>query len=355
MEKICHLLSSCVKNRVASYPKSTHSGNRECLETDLLESSSDKRIPCRPSCQAHAPFCHGRCVFGGRGCFFHPCSKRPFRESSSATCTQLALTASIEDCKEYCVPSQIDTNNGAATCQHCVEKNLPDVCSDLSASSCWHCLRPIMTDIMLCELSNSYNDQVGVLTCVRDLTTSRCGSCICNLVCYFMDPLSKFCRACQENEEVSHLFLHHGKCPHGYTFAEDDSKCYKTFQMEETWAAAKVKCETNGGHLAQPITQSSVFAVIESINLQGIEDECWIGGKEKLGSFFLWVEGNYTVTLNNWADRFPSNKSDFSTCMHQTGSDGYWRTDMKRIAIKIDMIKYLYLIYYMYKPSFHFC
>ena len=38
-----------------------------------------RRRRCTPACHNSRPFCMGRCVYGGRGCFFHPCSMTPFR------------------------------------------------------------------------------------------------------------------------------------------------------------------------------------------------------------------------------------------------------------------------------------
>ena len=134
------------------------------------------------------------------------------------------------------------------------------------------------------------------------------------------------CRTCQENPDAASLSIHNRKCPQGYTFAEKDSKCLRTFTSKLTWSEAKEACKnTNeGGHLATTLTLSSIQPVIESMNLQGIEDECWIGGKRKKGSnSFIWTEDNTEVTINNWADRFPNNRSDDSSCMHQTGGDGY--------------------------------
>ena len=72
------------------------------------------------------PYCHGRCVFGGRKCFFHPCSPSPYRTSSAETCTKIAFEIEDDQCQRAC------HYHGHLKCQECIEENLPDQCSELS-------------------------------------------------------------------------------------------------------------------------------------------------------------------------------------------------------------------------------
>ena len=326
-ENKCTLLSSCVKHNVPAYPLVTHSGNRDCLETQshsLVFSS--RRVRCAPSCGPQRPYCHGRCVFGGMGCFFHPCSKYPYRSFGAKTCSQLALEISKMECNNRCRPSKLRKEKGINLCQDCLVKNLPDMCGDLTASSCWYCVRPILIDLMMCQLIHG-NNPLNVLNCIRDdLTSMRCESCTCNLICYFMDPLGQLCRTCLENPDAASLSIHHQRCPQGYTFDRHAMKCFKTFTNKLTWLEAEEACGNERGHLAQPLSHENLQPIIESINLQGIYEECWIGGKRiEESNNFTWVQDNSTVELDNWADRFPGNVSGSASCMHQTGSDGYWR------------------------------
>ena len=73
----CTLLSSCDERKVYAYPNKTSSGEKVCD----IDSDSEKRRKCQPACKAHAPFCHGRCLFFGRACLFAPCSASPFRKA----------------------------------------------------------------------------------------------------------------------------------------------------------------------------------------------------------------------------------------------------------------------------------
>ena len=95
----CSLLSSCNPQHLGNttYPIVTNSGSRICLPDPF------KRRPCRPGCPAARRFCHGRCVAGGRGCFFAPCSRSPYREEAGSTCSQLAMEAEEEECQAECV------------------------------------------------------------------------------------------------------------------------------------------------------------------------------------------------------------------------------------------------------------
>ena len=149
-------MQSCEKATVAPYPWITSSGSRECLPEEY------KRRKCRPGCGSRqgyrgihvkdvvmrntaemtyliaifnvypyipwlrTPYCHGRCVFGGRKCFFHPCSPSPYRTSSAETCTKIAFEIEDDQCQRAC------HYHGHIKCQECIEENLPNQCSELS-------------------------------------------------------------------------------------------------------------------------------------------------------------------------------------------------------------------------------
>ena len=104
----CSLLSSCEERKVYSYPDKTVSGGRDC------QPESFKRRKCLPGCSNRAPYCHGRCVYGGRGCFFAPCSRSPYREDSGDTCSQYVMEAVQDGCKQYC--THVDTDTDAMFC-----------------------------------------------------------------------------------------------------------------------------------------------------------------------------------------------------------------------------------------------
>ena len=83
---------------------------------------------------SRSPYCHGRCVFGGRKCFFHPCSPSPYRTSSAETCTKIAFEIEDDQCQRAC------HYHGHLKCQECIQENLPDQCSELSGATINHWL-----------------------------------------------------------------------------------------------------------------------------------------------------------------------------------------------------------------------
>ena len=262
-----------------------------------------------------------RCVFGGKGCFFHPCARSPFRQSAADTCAQLALELALQgDCGSLCAREMVESVAGAAACQSCLEQLLPSTCLQLAASACWHCIRPVLSATSLCQLVHG-EDSAAVLTCVKNTSTvSGCKKCTCNLICYFIDP--ELCKACAEEPEAASLFLHSEQCPQGWTFAEGDNKCFKTMTTEKSWSEAAASCQ-----LAEPKSDGSIYGVLESINQEGKKgnEGCWIGGIRREGSSqYVWAQDDSTVVTENWKDpEFPTAKSP--SCMHQTGKDAYWR------------------------------
>ena len=298
----CTLLSSCEESKVYSYPNKTISGDKQC------EPESFKRRKCLPGCQPQAPYCHGRCVYGGRACFFSPCSRSPYREESGDTCSQLVIQATEEDCEEPC-SNDLGTESAANQCQACLETNLIGVnasqCLELSGAKCWFCTKPISQKLELCaENSGTAMDKIQ---CVQEEQVSGCRQCVCTLLCYWA-PGGDLCKACLHQPELATLFLNHDKCGPGWVYSEETSKpkCYKAITELKSWTSALRYCELSGGRLAEPKTTSMVHTVLEAINLQSTPGKYWLGGKEKKqGNKFKWVRANSAVNDDNWADGFP--------------------------------------------------
>ena len=321
----CSLLSSCPKHSLAA-TAATRSGHRDCLRSELEVTTSTRRWRCEPACRGHAPFCHGRCVFGGRACFFHPCSRSPYRVSALETCSQLAYETSKEECMTSC--AAVDTHYGAVGCQTCLEGHLPDPCRELSGSSCWYCIRPVILDVFECQLQ--YQDSVDVLKCIKEHSSvPQCVNCTCTLLCYYMDPQGPLCKACQEDPVAATLFIHHELCPQGWTFS-GDGKCFKAHSSKLSWSRALDSCKSTGGILAEPKTEDSIRSVVEAINLESVEGQfgCWIGAtRTDEDSTFVWTQDNSPVETENWAPGFPRPAPAPAppSCSHQTGGDAFWR------------------------------
>ena len=130
---LCTLLSSCEERRTYTYPDKTVSGDKSCQPESL------KRRKCLPGCSNYAPYCHGRCVYGGRGCFFAPCSRSPYREDSGDTCSQYVMEAVQTGCREFC--SNVDTDTEVLLCNVCLQGNLDGrnatQCLEMSGAPCW--------------------------------------------------------------------------------------------------------------------------------------------------------------------------------------------------------------------------
>ena len=129
----CTLLSSCEERRTYTYPDKTVSGDKSCQPESL------KRRKCLPGCSNYAPYCHGRCVYGGRGCFFAPCSRNPYREDSGDTCSQYVMEAVQDGCKQFC--GNIETDTEEIYCSICLQGNLDGrnatQCLEMSGAPCW--------------------------------------------------------------------------------------------------------------------------------------------------------------------------------------------------------------------------
>ena len=148
-----------------------------------------------------------------------------------------------------------------------------------------------------------------------------CGKCVCTLICYWW-PSDAQCQACLEEDQAAELFIDHDKCEQGWLLSNDGS-CFKPFKEEKTWDEANISCHAEGGKLAEPTTEYSIFTVIEALNVHGIREESWIGGRKGDDEEeYHWNEDKSEVA--NWALDFPT-ESSTSSCMHQTAFDGYFR------------------------------
>ena len=329
----CTLLSSCEERKVYAYPDKTSSGDRECIP----DSGEEKRRKCLPACKGRkGPYCHGRCYYF-LGCFFGPCSSNPIREDVGDTCSQLAMEAAEGSCKTNCSGM---VNHPAAThcqCQDCIKQNLThqmdnhltgaSQCFNMSGSECWSCSVPVAENLRLC--SQYDRNASEIIRCVqRNLenpsssfsTTEAasssvylnlnyhqcaqsfegCRTCICTLICYWSAE-SDLCKSCTTESQLTRLSINHQQCPQGWTWASETSKCYKAFPHKRSWPHADAFCKNGNGDLAQPMFNSSWFAIIESINIRTeAKGNFWIGSRFS-DQGYIWVNGSYN-SYKNWEE-----------------------------------------------------
>ena len=225
----CSLLSSCELRHISPYNGViTSSGDKYCQPEPF------KRRKCSPACKPQRPFCHGRCVFGGRQCFFHPCSKSPYREGSGETCVEQVhnlINSTDQGCKEPCS----DISNGGAGCQSCLEETMPELCQLLSGASCWKCSGQVWKHLELCSTSTS--NSVDIVQCIEDNVVTECKSCVCTLLCY-LSPGGDLCKSCLQEPELASLFIHSDKCQTGWVWSSTTSKCYKAYTNKKPWVHA---------------------------------------------------------------------------------------------------------------------
>ena len=260
-----------------------------------------KRRKCLPGCRRHAPYCHGRCVYGGRACFFHPDSRSPYREDGGTSCSQLAMEAEEAQCQLLC--NDLSAKPAAAF-QPCLEENLPDQCQHMSGTGCWHCSSLVVEHWKNCSLS--HNDPLISFQCILQGVVELCRHCICTLFCYW-SPSGNHCRACLEKPELSTLFINHEHCQQGWTWSAVTSTCYKAFTHLKPWSYASEFCQSGGGHLAEPRTNLSLYGIIEAINIQVETGEYWIGGRneEEDWDLFMWAGDSSIINSHDWASGFP--------------------------------------------------
>ena len=331
----CSLLSSCHHQLVgnSSYPVVTNSGTRFCLPDPF------KRRKCLPGCRGHAPYCHGRCVYGGRACLFHPCSRSPYREDSGSSCSQLAMESQEGECRGFC--ADLTTAAGASECQSCLVGSIPPQCQHMSGSSCWYCSGSVAQKWEEC--SNSHHDPIhATLACINQAQPPECSECVCTLLCYWA-PAGDLCTACLEHQELAVLFKHHDKCLQGWVWSEATSSCYRAFTQLKPWDFASRFCQNGGGILAEPKANSSIQTILETVSMWGAIGEFWIGGKAS-GDTFHWDSDHSMLSNDNWEAGFPLTgkltiaiviitlttiliklgSAASASCIYQTAPDGYF-------------------------------
>ena len=195
----CSLLTSCQpKYNISSYPTITNSGLKTC------QPEAFKRRKCTPACPSDRKFCHGRCLYGGRACYFAPCSRSPYREDTEDICSKLVIEVAEEDCQ--C--NNIATNSEADICQTCIEDQLTSLnasqCLDLSGSPCWRCALSVTQKLDSC--TQNHQNSSEIITCIEQKHDPECRVCVCTLLCYF-SPSGSLCRHCLSQTALSALFL----------------------------------------------------------------------------------------------------------------------------------------------------
>ena len=309
----CYLLSSCeLRSNMSEYPTRLTSGTKDCLPEAF------KRRRCMPGCRngAYRPgfeYCHGRCLYNGQPfskCYFHPCSPVPYRQGSEKGCAeQVSLLLDDDDgdddvCKPSC--SNIETDTEAATCQSCLQNNLPDPCKLVSGESCWYCTNQVHHAELKCSERNP-NDFPAIIRCIKnEKIYESCQKCVCTLLCYLL-PGSELCKACLQSPEFASMFLNHKHCDQGWVWSESASKCYKAYSSAQTMQNANFLCMQQNTYLAEPKTDSITATVNEAINRQATPGEYWVGGAKNDNGSYLWLTDNSDVGPDSWGPGFPVN------------------------------------------------
>ena len=294
----CLLLYDCVPTQNTDNSKVVKSGERTC------QPDEEKRGKCEPACCPNAPFCHGRCVFGGRACMFHPCSQSPHREDVGISCSQFALEAGDAGGKCHAPCAQVTSDTEADTCQECLENTIHSHCQDLSGQSCWHCSQRIMDSLLTCTQKSSV-ENINCININQELT-ERCQACTCTLLCYWI-PGGELCKACLEDPQLTKLSVNSDHCPQGWTWVEAETKCVKSFSAKRPWFHASLACQAGGGKLATAKTLQTIQPLIEAINLlAGETGEFWVGGRKNTdGDDYVWGDGTPVSIDDAWDDGYP--------------------------------------------------
>ena len=101
---------------------------------------------------------------------------------------------------------------------------------------------------------------------------------------------------------LTRLSINHNQCPQGWIWAAETSKCYKAFPDKRPWPHAHAFCKMGNGNLAQPMYNSSWFAIIESINIRTeAKGNFWIGSRFS-DQGYIWVNGSYN-SYKNWEEK----------------------------------------------------
>ena len=208
MISVCSLLSSChLQENLSSYPTLINSGPETCVPEPF------KRRKCLPGCSEKTPFCHGRCVFGGRKCFFHPCSQNPYREDAEESCSEFIhnlIETDNDGCLNAC--SNLSTESGEIDCQNCLIDNVPEECKKLSGASCYKCSVPVLQALDIC-LGNHQNP-LDINHCIAEKQSTSCQQCTCTVLCY-ESPDSNQCRSCLHHPQLAAMFVNNEFCQQG--------------------------------------------------------------------------------------------------------------------------------------------
>ena len=219
------------------------------------------------------------------------------------------LIESGEDCEEQCAVGSED-----AGCQSCIEEKLisynSSECLNLSSAGCFYCTRSVMLDSLACADNN--NNLENIVKCIEDKQETGCKNCVCSVLCY-VHAEGDLCRECLQNPNLATFFLNSDKCQQSWTWSNITSTCYRAFLTPRPWKYAARFCENGGGLLAQPKTTSSIYTVLEAIQLQAKAAEYWIGAREfhtgaGVGGWpdkYIWTQDNSTMENMNWETGYP--------------------------------------------------
>ena len=296
----CILLKSCaLKINLPSYPILTSSGEKSCLLSEEF-----KRRECLPACPLSRKYCHGRCVFSGLRCLFHPCSIFPYRDGDNEkSCTEIVENLVSDDgdgCKIRC--NNLASDSGSVRCQTCLLEKLPDACKQMSGASCWHCTTLVMEKDLSC--SQEYGSDPDVIRCIKRRLPQRCKQCSCTILCYLF-PDSDICRKCLEEQEFAALFVNHKHCAQGWVWSESSSKCFRAVSTKKSKSQASSSCENLKSILAESKTNQIISAVNEAINQRAAAGEYWVGGVKR-GNRYVWPSDNSVVRGDSWGPGFPA-------------------------------------------------
>ena len=202
------------------------------------------------------------------------------------------------ECHGSC--AQVSTDMEADTCQQCLEDNIPSPCNQMSGHTCWHCSQRVLESLTTC----SGQDSVDKINCIHQDQTARCQACTCTLLCYWI-PGGDLCKACQEDPQFETMFVNSDHCPQGWTWAEAESKCVKSFSVKRPWSHASQACQAGGGKLATAKSYNTLQPLIEAMNLQVTSGEFWIGSRKRNdGDDYVWEDGS-SVSIDNWDVGYP--------------------------------------------------
>ena len=194
-----HIMSSCLRGRARwkYWQEGIEFWQDEVVVpfSKMIHVRLCRRRPCTPACPKSRPFCAGRCWYGGKACFFHPCMTMPWR-SQMTKCSEMAYKTTKKKCKKAC--TTVDTPKGSKVCQKCLVKQLPGSCKKEKGSGCWHCIGPLVKDLRDCH--KKFEESSSVENCFNKKPANpQCATCKCTLLCSIMDPEASLCENCEKN------------------------------------------------------------------------------------------------------------------------------------------------------------